>query len=60
MINIEYPDVTKYWILKNNDNYEKGQTDPGQVTTAGDFWSIHLLTTDKNEWEQECLLLGLD
>lgn len=60
MINIEYPNVTKYWILKNNDNYQKGQTDPDQVTNASSNWSIHLLTTDEEHWKQECVLLGLD
>lgn len=60
MINIEYPESTTYWILKNTQNkYIQGQTEPNQITNANENWQIHLITTDKGEWERACEPLGL-
>lgn len=59
MINIENPSETTYWIIKNNNEYLRGKTNPGQVTSGGSMWDVHLITTNKQEWENECSLLGL-
>lgn len=60
MINIEYPESTTYWILKNTQNkYIQGQTEPTQITDANENWQIYLITTNKNEWEEMCESLNL-
>lgn len=55
MINIDHPTQITYWIIKNNDNYLRGKTMPDQVTTAGSMWSVHLVTTDEQEWKTNVL-----
>jgi hypothetical protein len=59
MINIDHPNQITYWIIRNNNEYLRGKTNPDQVTTAGPMWSEHLVTTNEQEWENECVLLGL-
>jgi hypothetical protein len=57
-LNIEHPESTTYWIIYNDINYVVGFTEPNQVTDAVS-WSLHLKTTNKDEWLQEQENLGV-
>lgn len=59
MINIEYPLNTTYWILTNGSVFIKGITEIDQVTSANDNWSVHLLTQNELEWQNECVSLNI-
>ena len=36
-----------------------GLTDPGQTTDASDAWELHMVTTNMQQWIDECLLLNI-
>lgn len=61
-INIQPTTDTIYWILQNitNSNYLSGSTQIGQTTEANDNWTIYLSTTNRTEWENECILLDIE
>ena len=60
-ININSPIEITYWILHNTDNnrYLSGVTDPGQTTDASDTWELHMVTTNMQQWIDECILLNI-
>ncbi len=60
-ISINDPAELTYCILHNpnNNRYLSGITEPGQTTEASDSWEFHIVTTNQEQWIEECLLLDI-
>jgi len=56
---IIYPANPTYWIITNGTNYADGLTNPNQITTVGNGWTLHWTGTDYSEYVNQCNLVNL-
>jgi hypothetical protein len=56
---ITHPENPTYWIITDGTRYGDGVTNPDQVTTVGNGWTLHWTGTDYLEYVNQCNLVNL-
>ena len=56
---ITHPENVTYWIITDGIGYAEGLTNPEQVTTVGNGWTLHWLGSDHAEYVAQCNLVNL-